>query len=272
MRVGIIGCGYVGIRAATLWSHLGHEISVTTRKAEKFHELSAVAQKIYLIDNSNSFNDFIQNQEIVLVCMAPARGEDYRSTYLNTAHKISKALTHAPSLKQIIYTSSTSVYGDLGGDWVDETSCCTPENESGNILLQTEQTLLGCRSEAIKVCIFRLGEIFGPGRRIVDRLRKMGNTPLPGNGESYTNLIHIDDIIDALNFALNHQLDGMYNLCNEVHLQRKEFYNQICQQHHLPPLSWDPSLPRLHSGNKRVSNNKLKSVGFQFSHPDAHDA
>jgi hypothetical protein len=45
----------------------------------------------------------------------------------------------------------------------------------------------------------------------------------------------------------------------------------LCRQHHLPPLSWNPSLPRLHSGNKRVSNRKIKSAGFQFTHPDAHD-
>jgi nucleoside-diphosphate-sugar epimerase len=271
MRIGIIGCGYVGMKAAAFCNHLGHDVSVTTRKAEKIESLSAVAQHVCLL-NDYSFDGFIQNQEILLVCVAPGPGEDYRSTYLDTAHKISEALHHAPSLKQIIYTSSTSVYGDLNGDWVDETGCCIPENESGNILLQTEQTLLGCRSPGVKVCIFRLGEIFGPGRRIVDRLKKMVNTALPGNGEAYTNLIHIEDIVGAIDFALIHQLEGIYNLCNDVHLQRKEFYNQLCRQHHLPLFSWDPSLPRLHSGNKRVSNNKLKLAGFQFTHPDAQDA
>lgn len=266
MRIGIIGCGYIGLRATAFWSNLGHMLSVTTRKAEKVESLSAVAQHVYLL-SEHSLEDFIQSQEILLICVAPGQGEDYTSTYLNTANKVLATLHNAPSLKQIIYTSSTSVYGDWGGDWVDETGSCTPENEAGNILLQTENTLLQCRSTALKVCIFRLGEIYGPHRNIVDRLKRMQNTPLPGNGETYTNLIHIEDIVLALNFALSHQLDGIYNLCNDFHLQRKEFYNQLCQQHNIPPFSWNPTLPRIHSGNKRVSNQKIKSAGFQFTHP-----
>jgi nucleoside-diphosphate-sugar epimerase len=97
-------------------------------------------------------------------------------------------------------------------------------------------------------------------------MRRSGQ-PFPGTGESYTNLIHLDDIVAALNFALEHRLEGIYHLCNDFHVPRKTFYSTICREMNLPPIQWDPSRENRHSGNKRASNKKLKDEGFVFSHP-----
>lgn len=265
MQIGIIGCGYVGRKAAKFWTDVGHIVSVTTRNSANIPNLSTVAAQVDLI-KENNFNDFILNKDVLLISAAPAEGDSYRSTYLETAQSLSQALHRGHSLKQIIYTSSTSVYGDLKGGRAFESTPCRPENNNSAILCQTEQIYLDCSTATLNVCIFRLGEIIGPGRSIVDRLKCL-TTPLPGTGEHLTNLIHVDDIIAALNFALSNKLNGIYNLCNDLHIPRKELYAHLCRQHGIPLPSWNPSLPQMHSSNKKVSNEKIKAAGFCFSHP-----
>ena len=93
----------------------------------------------------------------------------------------------------------------------------------------------------------------------------MQGATVPGNGESFTNLIHLDEIISALDFALIYNLDGIYNLCNDIHIPRKELYENICREDGWPPVQWDPSLTNPHTGNKRVSNEKIKSKCFMSS-------
>jgi hypothetical protein len=63
-------------------------------------------------------------------------------------------------------------------------------------------------------------------------------------------------------------LNGIYNLCNDFHIPRKPFYERLCQKRQIPPIQWDPTLTSLHQGNRRVSNQKIKTAGFAFTHPD----
>lgn len=258
MRIGIIGCGYVGQAAALYWKQKEHTVSVTTRRPERISLLQSLVDNVYLLTNP-SLKEFILQQEALLISVAPDTQDDYHSTYLHTASEVAQ---HGAHLQTVLYTSSTSVYGEQEGSWVDETLFLQPAQIKDAILHQTEQVLL----ENLQACILRLGEIYGPGRDIGKRLRRM-QQPFAGTGESYTNLIHLNDVVNALDFALNYNLKGIFNLCNDFHIPRRDFYEQICQQEMLPPVQWDPSKMSTHAGNKRVSNQKIKSQGFVFSHP-----
>lgn len=266
MKIGIIGCGYVGQAMALRWKQEGHTIAVTTRHPEKVPSLESLAHHVHVL-KEGTLNSFLSQQDAVLVSVAPSASSDYRSTYLNTAQQIKERVAQTPGLKQIIYTSSTSVYGDHQGAWVDENTLIVPAYESARILHETEQVLLGCASTHLKVCILRLGEIYGPGREIGERLRRMHSQLFAGTGESYTNLIHLTDIVEALHFTLKQRLEGVYNLCNDFHIPRRQFYEQLCQQAGIPSIQWDPTKTSQHAGNKRVSNQKIKSTGFVFSKP-----
>jgi nucleoside-diphosphate-sugar epimerase len=270
MKIGIIGCGYVGKAAALLWKKLEHQISATTRNPDRIPLLKSVADQIFLL-NSRNFTHFIENQEVILISVAPDPTSDYRSTYLETAKQIAQEIKNGSSVRQILYTGSTSVYGDHGGGWVDENTPAQPIQEMGKILLETEQLLLGCSSKNLNICILRLGEIYGPGREIENRLRKMQGQSFSGTGNSFTNLIHLTDIVNALNFALEKHLQGIYNLCSDFHKCRKEFYEKLCSKEKLPPIQWDPNRSNPHQGNRRVSNQKIKNEGFFFTHPEYHN-
>lgn len=265
MKIGIIGCGYVGQAVASRWIDKGHIVSATTRKPIRLAALEHLALHPFLIQNGN-LKPFIESQEAILISLAPNKTtDDYTATYLKTTQQIVQALDSSPSLKQILYTSSTSVYGDQQGAWTDETAPLNFFNGQARILYETEQLLLQQDSEHLSVCILRLGEIYGPRREISARLHRMQGHPFPGTGANYTNLIHLEDIVEALDFALNHNLRGIYNLCNDLHISRRQLYAALCEQEKLAPIQWDPLIQSQHGGNKRVSNQKIKNLGFSFS-------
>jgi nucleoside-diphosphate-sugar epimerase len=265
MRIGIIGCGYVGQAVASKWKKDGHIVSATTRKPERVNELKQVVHEVFLLQTGN-LSSFLATQDVILISVAPELQSQstYQSTYLKTAEQVLEGLCYSHSLKQILYTSSTSVYGDHQGAWVDEACSIFPMNDQTRILHETEQLLLSQQSNRLQVCILRLGEIYGPQRRIEDRLRRMQGRAFPGTGENYTNLIHLDDVVKALDFAIQQSLTGIYNLCNDCHIPRKDFYEAICQKEGLTNIQWDPIMASIHGGNKRVSTQKLKDLGFSI--------
>jgi nucleoside-diphosphate-sugar epimerase len=170
-------------------------------------------------------------------------------------------------VKQVIYTGSCAVYGNTHGAWVDETTTPAPGNRHGEILHEAEQVLLSASHATLKVCVFRLGAIYGAGREMKSRFEKLAGKSHPGTGEHFTNWIHLDDIVAATAFALDRQLHGIYNLVGNTPITARDLFDQMCQQYKLPPVEWDASLPRSRSNDRRVSNQKLKQAGYHFLHP-----
>ena len=257
MKIGIIGCGYLGQKAARFWKQRGHFISAFTRCPEKILPLSQSVDRVFL-----DFSSFITNQELLLVSVAPDQQSDYRSTYLRTAERLLQHIAGS-SVTHILYTSSTSIYGDYSGEWVDEETEPRSETKEGLILLETEKVLLSLASSLLPVAILRLGELHGPGRQIADRLRRLQGVALPGTGDSYVNLTDVDELTRGLEFARLHALSGLFNFCSPFHPTRKELYNSICQKEEIPPVVWDPSRISPHAGNKRVCCRKIEQLGFQ---------
>lgn len=267
MKIAIIGCGYVGSALASKLKNDGHEITVTTRSELKVPFLKTISNHVTILQGNDkkALKALLEQQDAVILSLAADSQEAYETTYLETAKAISQVIEDCQKVSQIIYTGSTSVYGDHQGATVDEKTAVTSIHSTGKILIQTEDVLLQLSSKKRNVCIFRLGEIYGPGRQIADRLRHLNGKTLPGTGKSITNLISLDDIVKAITFALNDHLNGIYNLCGDVHLTRKDFYDQLCAQEQLPAVLWDATKTSIHSGNKLVSNAKLKAAGFSFS-------
>lgn len=269
MKICIIGCGYVGRAAALKWKNAGHEITVTTRSLSRSYELRSIADVVYVLDDD--WHDLLKKQDIVLLAVAPDNKSDYAQTYLRSSENLIQGIKGS-SVRQVIYTSSTSVYGDYNGQWVNEETIPSPIHENAHILLAAEKVLLKATTSKVKVCIFRVGEIYGPGRNFVDKIKNRQGLAFPGNGESFTNLVHLDEIISALDLAMQKQLNGLFNLCNDIHLTRKEFYHRICQENDLSDVLWDREAKSSHMGNKRIDNSKLKLMGWSpFNVPSMLD-
>ena len=274
MKIAIIGCGYVGTVIARFWSQSGHLVTATTTTPEKISELEQVAKSVVVIkgDDLDALQDVVKEQDVVLLSVsiraANRSVSAYRETYLETAKNLVAALKQAPSVKQLIYTGSYAVLGDKNGEWADEESPVAPANENGRIMYEVEQVLLAAQSETLGVCILRLAGIYGPGRELIKIFGRWAGTTRPGNGEDYTNWIHLDDIVGALEFVRLKQLQGIYNLTNDMPLQRREFFERLFQLHGLSKISWDGSALSVRPYNARLSNQKIKAAGFQLIHPE----
>jgi nucleoside-diphosphate-sugar epimerase len=269
MKIAIIGCGYVGSAIARLWTQAGHWVTVTTTLSDRITELEPIAKRVVLIggDNPSALADVVAGQEGILLSVGARHPHLYRETYLETAKNLVKALEEAPSVRQVIYTGSYAVLGDKKGQWVNENSPLTPVNENGEILSETEAVLLGARSASLKVCILRLAGIYGPGRELIQIFKNWSGTTRPGDGKDYTNWIHLDDIIRALEWIQMKQLDGVYHLVDDTPMTTKEFFDRLFACQGLPSISWDSSSPSIRPYNARLSNQKIKDTGYQFKHP-----
>ncbi|TAG91101.1 MAG: NAD-dependent epimerase/dehydratase family protein [Oscillatoriales cyanobacterium] len=270
MKVAIVGCGYVGTATAqNLRVKSDYTITATTTTPERVAELEGVAQRVAVLkgNDKDAMTAVLQGQDAVILCVGAPNSNAYQESYLETATTLVSVLKDIPTVKQVIYTGTYSVYGDRQGELVNEESPVAPANPNGEILAETERVLLAASSPNLKVSILRLGGIYGPGRQLVKIFGRWAGTTRPGAGEDATNWVHLDDIVGGLTFALEHQLQGIYNLVGDVSLSSGELLDRIFEANNLPKASWDGS-PSVRPYNARVSNLKIKAAGYQFVHPE----
>ncbi len=271
MKISIIGCGYVGSAIARLWQEKGHTVTVTTTTPDKVSNLSAIADRVVVTqgDDLGTLQEILTDRDVVLLCVGAKKRDrvTYEQTYLQTAKNVVLAAQEISSLKQIIYTGTHAILGDRQGEWTNEECPIATVNENGEILAKAEEVVLSAQKENLSVCILRLAGIYGENRQLIKIFRSWSGTTRPGKGENYANWVHLDDIVNALEFARNKQLAGIYHLSSDETLTRKEFFDRLFHTHNLPGIDWDNSTPTNRLLNLRLDNSKIKAAGFQLTHP-----
>lgn len=269
LRAAILGCGYVGRAVATRWRQQGISVTATTTQPERLAEVATVADRALVVLGSDgaAVADLLAGQQVVLICVGAGRQANYKETYLNTAKTVVNALAQAPDLRQVIFTSTYSVYGNYDGAWVREDDPAQPATDNGKTMLETEQVLLSAATDQRRVCIFRLGGIYGPGRELAKIYRRAAGTTRPGTGQEASNWIHLEDIVGAIDWAQSQGLSGLYNLVQDEIPTVRALIDRVCQAHHLAPVQWDATQPSARPYHVRVSNQKLKASGYTFRHP-----
>jgi nucleoside-diphosphate-sugar epimerase len=270
MNIAIIGCGYVGCAIAQYWQQNPNLIvTATTTTPERVSQLQKLADKVVVTQGNDQEKlvNILENQDLVLLTVGAKGADSYESAYLDTAKTLVAALQQNYSVKQVIYTGSYSVYGDRNGELVDEGTLPMPKSRNGEILKQTEDILLSASSEQLRICILRLGGIYGPGRELVKIFSRVPGTTRPGDGSDITNWIHLDDIVGAIEFVRQHPLQGIYNLVNDAHLPSKLLLDTLFAKHNLSPVTWDDTVKSNRAYNAKVSNQKIKQAGYQLIHP-----
>jgi len=278
MKIAIIGAAYTGLATAKYFKSLGHNISVTTTKESRREELEEVADKVTVMFGSDQdkMKELLVDQEILVLTVAGGMVEKdgktimdpelYRDAYVGTAESVVNAIGSDSSLQQIIFTSSLNAYGDGGGaDEITEEIEANPLNPFQEVYVTTEGLLKGLENDQLGVCIFRTGTIHGPGREWKNQLSLMSGQKIPFDGSSDAMIVHRDDVVRAIEMAINKNLNGLYNLFNEVKTSKAEFFAQVCDEQGLDHVEW----LNLSPGPKNVSNQKIKDAGLMFLDPDA---
>jgi nucleoside-diphosphate-sugar epimerase len=214
----------------------------------------------------------LQDQSTLVVSVAPtgfqeANAATYEETYLATAKNIVKVLSQAPHVTQVIYLSSCSVYGDRQGDWVDETSSVAPLEQRSQVLSEAEKIILQAANQHQKVCVLRLGGIYGPGRELVSMFGGLAGMTMPGKGDRFINWVHRDDVVGAIEFIRSHELAGIYNLVDDSQLTVREQISLICAHYRLPPVNWDSTQLSIQRKSVQICNEKIKAAGYELIHP-----
>lgn len=266
MKLLLMGVGYVGLALAKTLENSSHEIYIVTTSPHKIELFSTLAHKVFLLEHGSdeSLKKALDEVDALVVMVAPGVNKSYEDTYLKTASRIQASLKERSKSLHLIYLSSTSVYEGQNTEWVDETTNLAPVSQNTKILAEAETIYL----KHPTTCILRLSGIYGPDRTLEARAKSLSGRLVKGTGNEVTNHIHLDDIVRGILFALEHRLKGVYNLTNESHPTRNELYGRLCEKLNLPPPLWDPSQPSERASSYKVANQKIKSYGFEFKHPN----
>ncbi|WP_398320117.1 NAD-dependent epimerase/dehydratase family protein [Vulcanococcus sp.] len=275
-RRAVLGCGYVGEAVARAWKQEGHELWATTTRRERLSELSELADSPLIFDSTDSSThlDFVADIDGILISFAPSKSSvvdltQYRSTFLGGMQRLIETLdrrSHNSPL-QLVHLSSCGVYGNRQGAITNETAPTDSEHPVNQVLVQAEEMIASIRSHRIKVCVLRLGGIYGPGRDIPAMLLSAAGGLVQRNGLNVPCWIHRDDIVRGVCFAFEQGLNDTYNLVNDTQLSGQELTDCLCERAGLPLAKWMKINTSDRVLNARVSNDKLKQLGFTFTHP-----
>lgn len=283
MKIAIVGAAYTGLATAEYLKAKGHEISVTTTRPDRADELGAVADRVVVMKGSDreKMRELIEGQDVVLLTMAGGMVERdgeyvmdldlYRDAYTGTAESLVEVIDSAPTVKQIIFTGSWSAYGNAGGaDDVDEDTPPTPASPFAQVYIDTENLLFGIETPERRVCVYRTGTIYGPQvgfvpRGLAAQTLPMAGQSVPFDGNAPAAIIHRDDVVRALNFAIQQELSGVFNLINDITETKESFFGRITAEAGKEAINWvAPG-----SGPKSLANRKIKDAGFVLGDPDA---
>lgn len=265
-------CDYLGheLRARDGW-----HVSGTTRSESKREALDVRQIEAHIFNYERPLPDVesvLDGVTHLLLSAPPNEGGD------PAFQMHGRELAKIPTLEWVGYLSTTGVYGDRGGEWVDETTTTAPSSQRGSRRRKAEDQWLSLlKSDGFPLHIFRLAGIYGPGRSALDSLRAGVAHRIHKPGHVFGR-IHVEDIVQVLLASMESPDPGnIYNLCDDEPAPSADVIEYACQLlgRPLPPLvEFDnadlaPMTRSFYMENRRVRNDKIKDkLGVSLKYPN----
>ena len=264
----IAGCGDVGGRLAMRLRDAGWQVHGLRRSVSELPAgIVPVAGDLHQADCPDQWP---RGALDYLVYSAAATEHDeagYRQAYVDgLRHVLGWLQARGQRPRRLIFVSSSGVYGQIGGEWVDETSPAEAQSYSGRIMREAEQVAW---SSGVPATVLRLTGIYGPGREWLLRQVRMGyrvavEPPLFGNR------IHVDDAAGLLAFLLQADLagkalDDCYIGVDDEPAPLHEVVGWLREQLGVQHWAEDSAVRR--SGSKRCSNARARALGWAPQYP-----
>jgi nucleoside-diphosphate-sugar epimerase len=266
-----LGHGYSAQALSDLLIPQGWGVTGTTRRAEKAARLADQGIEA-LIWPGTDLAPALERATHILVSAAPdAAGDPVLAACGAALTKL------APKLEWLGYLSTTGVYGDHQGGWVDEQTPLTPSTQRGRWRVQAEddwRALAG--SSGLPLHIFRLAGIYGPGRGPFKKLRS-GTARCILKPNQFMSRIHVEDIGRVLEASIAQPLPGgIYNVCDDEPCPPEDVLRHAAGLLDLPPppdVSFDqaemtPMARSFYAESKKVRNARIKTeLGVALAYP-----
>ncbi len=275
MRMFIFGYGFSSAAAAAAVTELADSVCVscTVRSEEKAQRLKPAGINAHLFDGTApgpTLGSLLRQSTHVVFSIPPGEAGD-------------PALVHhrgdldAAPLEWLCYYSTVGVYGDFGGNWIDETAPLVPRNARSDRRVAAEQAWRDyAKARGVPLAILRLAGIYGPGRSTFDKLRDGTARRVVKPGQVF-NRIHVADIGRVTALAAEQRLDGTFNLADDEPAPPQDLvtYAAGLMKVEPPPeiafeqAEFTPMQRSFYADNKRVSNAAIKqALGIEMLYPN----
>jgi len=268
----IVGYGDIGQRVAKLGLDAGCEVSALVRSPRAMGQVVAVAGDL---DEAASLHELAAAPASVLFHFAPpsSQGEcDIRTTHLLAA------LDRAPPAR-MVYISTSGVYGDCAGAWVDESRPVNPGNARSRRRVDAERQLRAFAARhLIPLLILRVPGIYGAGRYPLQRLQR-GEPVVCPDDAPWSNRIHADDLAAIAWLAAQPGAPpGIYNASDDMPSSMTDYFFQLAAAFRLPRppcvsldearRSFSPGMLEYLNESRRLDNRRMKEVlGVRLCYP-----
>lgn len=277
----IIGCGYVGQRLARAEQERGNAVLAITRNTEQVERLRGLGIEARQADLG-------QPDRLRMLPLAGARvyylapPPPHGCTDPRMAAFLRATGEHG-SAQAVVLISTTGVYGDCGGAWVDEQRPPQPKAERARRRYDAEQQLRTWADErGVRWAILRVPGIYGPGRLPRARLQR-GEPVLAESAAPWSNRVHVDDLVAAcLAAGSRGDVSGVFNISDGHPSSMTDYFNRVADALGLPrPPQLDPATAEreLSAGmlsylaeSKRIDNTRMREVlGVQLRFGDLRE-
>jgi nucleoside-diphosphate-sugar epimerase len=280
MRVAILGCGYVGLELGRQLREAGHDPIGVRRSPEGIEAIDSAGFRAVRADVTDA-SDLAAVPDVDALVFAASSGgrgaEAARDIYVEGLRTVIETFGGRESPPdRLVYTSSTGVYGDHGGGWVDEETPLDPGTEKTRVLAQAERIALEeAPDHGIEGSVARFAGLYGPERY---RLERYLEGPVTAG---YLNMVHRADAAGAVRFLLDRDLarGEVVLVVDDGPVEKHAFADWLAAEVGRDPPPKQSIEERLAGGDlsatardriraqKRCSNDKLRGLGYSFSSP-----
>ncbi|MBI3838316.1 MAG: NAD-dependent epimerase/dehydratase family protein [Planctomycetia bacterium] len=273
----IFGCGYLGRRVADRWRDAGDQVFVVTRDSDHARSFAKQGYTPIIADvvRPRSLVN-LPAAETVLYAVGYDRhaGVSIHEVFASGLESVLDALP--AGIGKLIYISSTGVYAQSQGEWVDEDSPCQPERNGGLACLAAERVLAAHRLGSRGI-VLRLAGLYGAGR-IPNAAEIRLNQPIAAPQHRYLNLIHVDDAASVVLAAAERAKPPRTYVVSDGHpVQRRAYYEELARLLGAPPPKFAPPPPdapasvRAASDKRARSARMLAELGVTLQYPSYHE-
>jgi len=292
MRVVVVGCGYVGLELARQLADRGHVVTGVRRSDSGLDAIESVGEEADgdgdaggEVDAARadatdpaSLDALPDADAVVFAASSGGRGAAAaREVYVDGLRNVIEAYgSRTETPERLVYTSSTGVYGDHDGAWVDEETPIDPTTEKTRVLAEAEQTALETAAEfGIDGTVARFAGLYGPERYRLDRYL---DGPVTAG---YLNMVHRDDAAGAVRHLLetDRARDDAVLVVDDEPVDKHAFADWLADACGVPRPEKRSKEERIAGGDlsvtaerrirtsKRCSNDQLRSLGYEFAYP-----